>query len=226
VKAPDRDDLEALLAEQIAYYRARAPEYAANAMPEISQAEYDSAEREVLRAIERFDPRGDVLELACGPGEFTAEISRYASRLTAVDASPEMIALAAATVGAGEVRFIRADLFSWTPDRAYDCVFFGFWLSHVPLERFDSFWSLVRQSLKPGGRVLFIDDAFRTPEELIEGADSSTIKRTLNDGTAYRVVKVPHTPEGLVERLGGLGWDFEITRTAAGPFFWGAGSLR
>jgi hypothetical protein len=29
------------------------------------------------------------------------------------------------------------------PDRRYDVVFFGFWLSHVPLERFDAFWSMV-----------------------------------------------------------------------------------
>src|SRR6266511_3494592 len=29
-------------------------------------------------------------------------------------------------------RFIRADIFEWVPDRRYDVVFFGFWLSHVP----------------------------------------------------------------------------------------------
>jgi hypothetical protein len=33
------------------------------------------------------------------------------------------------------VRFICADLFAWSPERRYDVVFFGFWLSHVPLER-------------------------------------------------------------------------------------------
>jgi hypothetical protein len=29
---------------------------------------------------------------------------------------------------------------AWRPDRRYDVVFFGFWLSHVPLERFAAFW--------------------------------------------------------------------------------------
>ena len=108
---------------------------------------------------------------------------------------PEMLALARRQVPAGRVRFIEADLFGWEPDRRYDAVFFGFWLSHVPLERFADFWDLVARALKPGGRVAFVDDAFRTPDELIEGEESATIQRRLNDGTAFRAVKVPHTAD-------------------------------
>ena len=219
----DAPDLDALLAEQIAYYRALAPEYSRTVIPEISLAEHASAEREILNAIEDFAPRGDVLELACGPGTFTSVLARQADTLTAVDASPEMLALAAARPEADRVRFVQADLFSWAPEELYDVVFFGFWLSHVPLERFESFWSMVRVCLRPEGRVFVVDDAFRTADELIEGEESSTIRRTLNDGTNYRAVKVPHTPEGLVERLAALGWRFEVRR-AAGPFFWAAGT--
>lgn len=215
-------DLDALLAEQVAYYRARAPEYAETAMPEITRADHDSAAHEIREAIARFKPHGDVLELACGPGTFTSELAGYAKSLTAVDAAPEMLALAAAKPGTHEVRFIGADLFRWTPDRRYDCVFFAFWLSHVPLERFEQFWGLVADCLKPSGRVFFVDDAFRTPDELIEGEESSTIRRKLNDGTPFRAVKVAHTPEELTARLARLGWRFEIRRTA-GPFFYGAG---
>ena len=218
-----RSGLDSLLAEQIAYYRARAPEYADNAMPEISRAAQDSAANELRQALAGFRPRGDVLELACGPGTFTSELAGYADHLTAVDAAPEMIALAATKPGTDKVRFIEADLFAWSPDRRYDCVFFAFWLSHVPLERFASFWSMVRSCLKPSGRVFFVDDAFRTADELIEGERSSTIRRTLNDGTAYRAVKVPHTPDGLSRRLDELGWRFEIRRTA-GPFYYGSGT--
>ena len=103
-----------------------------------------------------------------------------------------------------------------------DVVFFGFWLSHVPLERFESFWSLVGRCLRPDGRVAFVDDAFRTPEELIEGERSSTILRRLGDGTEFRAVKVPHTAESLQRRIEQLGWRIEVTRLA-GPFFWGEG---
>jgi hypothetical protein len=118
---------------------------------------------------------------------------------------------------------IEADIFDWEPDRRYDVVFFGFWLSHVPLERFASFWSLVADCLRPGGRAFFVDDGYRTSEELVEGESSSTILRSLNDGTAHRAVKVPHRADELEERLTRVGWRVKVTPTA-GPFYWGAGS--
>jgi demethylmenaquinone methyltransferase/2-methoxy-6-polyprenyl-1,4-benzoquinol methylase len=134
-----------------------------------------------------------------------------------------MLAIARERVRDERVRFVGADLFEWRPDRRYDVVFFGFWLSHVPLERFAAFWELVDACLAPGGRVFFADDAYRTPEELVEGAESSTIHRRLRDGSTHRAVKVPHTPQELEARLTQLGWDITVA-SSAGPFFWGAGA--
>jgi demethylmenaquinone methyltransferase/2-methoxy-6-polyprenyl-1,4-benzoquinol methylase len=213
-----RDADERLLADQIAYYRAIANEYEGHALPE-------GGGLEVAAALDAFRPTGDVLELACGPGAWTEILLRHAASVTAVDAAPEMIARARARVGEGEtrVRFVQADLFAWRPDRRYDVVFFGFWLSHVPLDRFDPFWSFVGDCLGPGGRVFFVDDAHRTPDELIEGAASSTIQRRALDGTAYRAVKVPHQLAELEARLRRLGWDVAVKQTS-GLFYWGAGS--
>jgi trans-aconitate methyltransferase len=163
-----------------------------------------------------------VLELACGPGTGTAQLLRYAADVTAVDASAEMLAIASARVGKDRVRFVSADLFGWQPDRRYDVVFFGFWLSHVPPERFVSFWSLVADCLKPDGRVFFVDDWYRTADELIAGEQSVTIRRRLMDGTAYRIVKVPYRPAELERQLERIGWRIEV-RSTSGPFFWGAG---
>jgi 2-polyprenyl-3-methyl-5-hydroxy-6-metoxy-1,4-benzoquinol methylase len=211
------DDIEPLLAEQIDYYDAVATEYHDHAISAAGGGE------ELDAALDAFRPEGDVLELACGPGTWTEQLLRHAASVTAVDASATMIAIATARVGEQRVRFIHADLFSWRPERRYDVVFFGFWLSHVPLERFDSFWSLVADCLAPGGRVFFADDGYRTPDELIGGESSSTIQRRLNDGSAYRAVKVPHHAAELEQRLERLGWRIEVTQTA-GPFFWGAGA--
>jgi SAM-dependent methyltransferase len=210
------DGLGDLLAEQVAYYRARAPEYLGGALDLPGGAELEAA-------LHAFRPTGEVLELACGPGVWTPQLLRYGGRVTAVDAAPEMLAIAAERVGEqARVRFVCADLFEWRPDRRYDVVFFGFWLSHVPLERFAAFWALVDDCLAPGGRVFFADDAYRTPDELVEGAASSTIRRRLSDGTAYRAVKVPHTTRELEARLRRLGWDITVS-TAVGPWFWGEG---
>jgi SAM-dependent methyltransferase len=215
VSAPEGGELRRLLDEQVAYYRALAPDY-------LHQGLELPGGDEVIAALDAFRPTGRVLELACGPGVWTGHLLRHASEVTAVDASPEMLAIATARVGPERVRFVQADLFTWTPDRRYEMVFFGFWLSHVPAERFASFWSLVADCLEPGGRVFFADDAYRTPDELLEGPSSATIRRQLPDGTAYRLVKVPHQPADLERQLRQLGWQITVTSTA-GPFYWGAG---
>src|SRR4051794_11330988 len=79
---------------------------------------------EVEAALDRFVPSGDVLELACGPGSWTARLLRDARTVTAVDAAPEMLALARDRVADPRVKFVCADLFTWRPDRRYDVVFF------------------------------------------------------------------------------------------------------
>lgn len=210
--------LNELLDEQVSYYRAVAGEYEDHALP-------FSGGDELIAALDAFQPTGSVLELACGPGTWTPQLLRHATEVTAVDAAEEMIAIASAKVDTERVRFVSADLFAWRPDRRYDVVFFGFWLSHVPAERFASFWSMVADCLKPGGRVLFVDDFYRDADELVEGEASSTIERRLTDGTAYRIVKTSHRPEDLEARLAELGWRFGIHSTS-GPFVWGSGTIR
>jgi demethylmenaquinone methyltransferase/2-methoxy-6-polyprenyl-1,4-benzoquinol methylase len=167
-----------ILAEQLAYYRAAASEY-----------EYQGVDfgidlvglDELLTAIDAFRPTGDVLELACGTGVWTQHLVRFARTVTAVDGAPEMLARAQARDGNESVRFIEADLFAWRSDRRYDAVFFGFWLSHVPEEHFDSFWSLVDDCLRPGGQVFFCDDNYRAEAELIEGRSSPIVQRRTGD---------------------------------------------
>jgi trans-aconitate methyltransferase len=210
-----RETNDLLLEEQIAYYRAIAPEYESRELPGLGGGE-------VAVALDAFEPAGDVLELACGPGIWTDILLRHATSVTAIDASPEMLARAKARLGLGPVRFVQADLFSWRPDRRYDVVFFGFWLSHVPPERFEAFWSVVDACLESEGRVFFVDDAYRTPDELIEGEASSTVQRRIGDGAAYRLVKVPYQVSELAKRLATLGWQFTVTQTS-GTFYWGAG---
>jgi SAM-dependent methyltransferase len=210
------DTKDTLLAEQLAYYRALAHDYESLSIP-------GAGGDEVAAALEAFRPKGDVLELACGPGMWTELMLRHARSVTAVDAAHEMLARAKARVGEERVRFVQADLFSWRSERRYDVVFFGFWLSHVPRDRFEAFWSFVDDCLEPDGRVFFVDDAFRPPEELIEGESSSTIQRRLSNGAAYRVVKVPYQLHELEAQLAALGWQVALTQTS-GMFYWGAGS--
>src|SRR6185437_9514854 len=75
-----------------------------------------------------------------------------ADRVVAVDANAETLALNTA-----DAELVRADVFEWESAERFDLVFFSFWLSHVPEERFDAFWKRVRAALVPGGRIFLVD---------------------------------------------------------------------
>jgi demethylmenaquinone methyltransferase/2-methoxy-6-polyprenyl-1,4-benzoquinol methylase len=225
---------DALLQEQIDYYRARAGEYDEWFLrqgrydhgPELNQQWFDEA-AQVANALAAFAPTGQVLELACGTGLWTQHLARHAASITAVDSSPEVIEINRQRAGKETVEYIQADLFSWQPTRQYDSVFFSFWLSHVPPERFASFWNLVRSSLAPGGRVFFIDSLYSETSTAnnhqLAGETATTLSRKLNDGREFSIVKVFYRPETLAAKLAGLGWQIQIT-TTPNYFLYGFGA--
>ena len=213
------DELERLLDEQSTYYRDRAPEYD---LWWRREGMYDGgedfnrswhAEIDELRGVlARFGPRGDVLELAAGTGGWTVELAPHADRITAVDQSPEALAINREKLAgtAADITYVEADLFEWRPDRRYDVVFFSFWLSHVPPSRFDGFWDMVGEVLAPGGRVFLIDN-LQPPSTPVERPGVSL--RRLSDGREYRIVKVYWTAEELRARLAQRGWRIDGGRT-------------
>ncbi len=220
---------DVLLTEQLDYYRARAGEYDRwwNREGRFDRgAEANTrwfAEAASLEGVvERFDPRGDVLELACGTGLWTRHLVDYAGTLTAVDGSAEVLAINRARVGDARVDYRQVDIFTWTPPPAgYDVCVFSFWLSHVPEQRFAAFWEMVRGALRPRGRVLFIDsartDRSTAADHRLPDADESTMTRRLDDGREFRIVKRFYEPRALEAQLAALGWSFQVAGT--GEFF-------
>jgi demethylmenaquinone methyltransferase/2-methoxy-6-polyprenyl-1,4-benzoquinol methylase len=182
--------------------------------------------REIARAlIDEFHPSGDALELACGPGMFTRELARHARSVTAVDASVQMLARNRAEVADSRINYIQGDVFAWAPDRVYDTVFFGFWLSHVPPTAFEQFWTLVRECLSPGGRVAFVDEDDRGAafEDVRLVGGVPTARRTLSDGRQFDIVKAYWDPADLRTRLAELRFDIQIRRVGE-TFMYGVGA--
>ena len=210
------DDVEALLAEQLAYYRAHAPDY------DIAYPGNDWDQ-----SIEELPIAGDVLELACGTGHWTPLLAARARSVTALDAAPEALALARQRVRGLPVKFIQTDVFAWEPPRRYDTVFFAFWLTHVPPSRFADFWSMVGAALARDGRVCFLDDASqaRASERELANQATPTVWRPLRDGSEHRVVKVYYSPGELATRLAELGWSAEVRETST-PLLVGTARLR
>jgi SAM-dependent methyltransferase len=93
-------DEEQLLSQQVKYYRERAAEYDEWFL---RQGRYDQGPEHraewfreigvIEAALREAVPRGEVLELACGTGLWTRHLAERHSRIVAVDASPEVVAI-------------------------------------------------------------------------------------------------------------------------------------
>src|SRR5690349_19380036 len=134
---------EEILREQQVYYRERAAEYdqwwervGRYDRGEAENAVWFAEQDEVRAAFMGADWSGDVLELAGGTGIWTASLARHARHVTVLDGAPEMIAINQQRMrdhGWEErVSYQQVDLFEWQPEREYDAVFMGYFLSHIP----------------------------------------------------------------------------------------------
>jgi SAM-dependent methyltransferase len=125
-----------------------------------------------LAMLDRLDPpRGAAcLDVACGTGFLTAELSRRTGRAaTGLDASAGMLAAARAARGE-ECRFVWADAADYLaalPPRSVDVVTCGWALGYTrPI-------AVVRQIarvLRPGGRVGIIDNTLMSLREVLWAA--------------------------------------------------------
>ena len=222
---------ERIVDEQVAYYRARAPEYDEwferrgryDRGPEWNRLWF--AEVETLRREVEALPRCETaLEVACGTGNWTGRLCAVAGHVTAVDASPEVIEINRSKTRCDRVTYVRADLFQWRPDGVFDLVFLAYWLSHVPPEKLDTFLETVRGALGPGGRVFAIDTL---PDSEAGAMDQGPKRpertwehRKLNDGREFTVVKVYYTREQVEAVFARHGMRAQVSTT--GRFFWHA----
>lgn len=250
---PDSTRVDELLASQIDYYRAHAPRYddwwsgtGKHDHGDRFRRSWESEIAMLRTALTARAPLGDVLEFAGGTGRWTTELVPLSDSVTVVDAAPEAVAISREKIRSEKVSWVIDDIFGHAPVRRYDTVFFSFWLSHVPSERFDQFWARVDDCLTPGGHVLFIDNAHpslsndvpelaglraASTETSLAGIDSRTdletgiASRLAADGATYDLVKIWRTAEELQTQLAALGWDVEVV-TTEWAFIFGHGQKR
>jgi demethylmenaquinone methyltransferase/2-methoxy-6-polyprenyl-1,4-benzoquinol methylase len=185
-----------LLAEQAAYYAARAPEYDATAYT----ADAERADTRIAAVLDGLRPFGNVLEVACGTGRWTASLARRAASVLAVDAAEPALAIAGARLdGLANVTLDCADVWDWDPaPRLFDEVVMAFWLSHVPRSLWHGFLRRCAGWARPGGRIVVIDEhQDDLGNETWVDRDREIVRRTLRDGSTYRIVKAYVQPDRL-----------------------------
>ncbi len=216
-----------VLGEMKAYYAARAPEYddwwfrrGRYDLGDEENARWAAEAAEVESALDALRPFGSVVELAAGTGLWTRHLVEGSTRVLALDASAETLAINRERTG-GRAEYRVADLFAWDPEERFDLCVFGFWLSHVPEARFDAFWDTVRRA---SGRFFLVDSAAGDPAHLWESGGELEVRR-LSDGREFEIVKRRWSPDGLAERLAPLGWEVDLRTSSGGSFVYGSGRI-
>jgi ubiquinone/menaquinone biosynthesis C-methylase UbiE len=149
----------------------------------------------------------NVLELACGTGNWTEVLAKRAGAVLAVDSSPAALRIAQKKLGAyRNVTFKQADAFELTGVTGpFDTAFAADWYSHIPKSIVPSFLNALHKVVKTGCVVILLDMAGR--EELhkeIIGFDEEgncISRRTLPDGSVFEVIKNFPTRDELRESL-------------------------
>jgi ubiquinone/menaquinone biosynthesis C-methylase UbiE len=212
---------DAILREQMRYYRERAPEYDSSILGEDDASADPQAQefRALPQIIARLTPCEQALELACGTGMWTRHVLEVARNILAVDASPEMIALNRAKVADARVRYQVVDLFAWEPENPVDLAFAAFWCSHVPPERLAPMLTMLRRAVRPGGQLCIIDEPNSSPARPPAAEPAWRELRALRDGRRFQIVKVYYPPEQLTARCAQAG--FAQATCIPGTYFFG-----
>jgi ubiquinone/menaquinone biosynthesis C-methylase UbiE len=112
-------------------------------------------ERRIARLLLGLGPGDGVLDVACGPGNFTREFARAvgdAGLAVGIDASPTMLARAVRDTGAADVAYVRGDAVALPfRDESFDavCCFAALHLFADPFTALDH----MTRVLTTGGRI-------------------------------------------------------------------------
>jgi len=194
--------------------------------------------------LTEFIPAGSaVLELGCGTGYFTKEIIKTGAKVTAIDISPDLLAVARKELGAPNVVFMEENAYRMTfPDNHFDYIIGSSVLHHPDIPKA---LSEIFRMLKPGGRIAFTEPNMMNPQIAVQ-KNVPYVKRKLGDSpdeTAFfrwRLSKLlrsygfvdiairpfdflhPATPVKMIPLISGIGLSIEkcpIIKEISGSLF-------
>lgn len=174
-----------------AYYARRAAEY---------ERIYDKPERQADLARMRTDIPAlfagkRVLEIACGTGWWTPLIAARAESVVALDFADETLAIAKTkNYPCNNVRFQQGDAYALPAfAKKFNGCYGGFWWSHIPLSRIQSFLTGLVKHLEPGALIAFMDNRYvegsSTPISRKDAEGNTYQARRLGDGSSHEVLK-------------------------------------
>ncbi len=202
------------LAEMERYYTDRVPWHDGYMGYEGNEAMEDLLAPIIEHLEDRIAGR-DVLEVACGSGNWTQVLSSRARSVTATDLIPGYLELARGkSYPKGNVVFQVADAYVLeTIDGCHDAGFASDWWSHIPRSMYDAFLVSLHGRLAPGSYVVLVDmlrtDSFDLAYHRTDTEGNEIHLRTLPNGESYSVIKNFPEEEELLGWLEGWARDIE-----------------
>lgn len=204
--------------DPIAYYAARAATY---------ETIYDRPERQEEQALLQGKVAAlmeghDVLEIACGTGYWTRQLAAVANSVTALDATPAMLALAQERqqllAEPGNVTFVEGDAYDLPPQslqQSPGACFAAFWWSHVPRQNQAAWLNGLQKKLGKDTLLVLIDNSYlegsSTPIAHTD-AHGNTYQIRALEGERYDILKNFPTDSTLRKRFGDHAREIRMTR--------------
>lgn len=99
--------------------------------------------------------RAKILDVGCGPGEFTGYIMKKEFDVEGIDLSGEMLKIAKAKVPDGKFKLMDMRKLDY-PDSTFDGLLVAYSLIHIPSNEIPATLSGLSRVLKPGGKILIL----------------------------------------------------------------------
>jgi ubiquinone/menaquinone biosynthesis C-methylase UbiE len=205
---------EDIILDMNEYYSARAPEHDALMGYRSNQAMEELLAR-IIKLVEPCIKGRNVLEIACGTGNWTQVLSKRAECVIAIDVNKSVIDIARdKTYENNNVEFRIADAYTLDGITGeFNAGFAADWLSHCPRSMIPRFLKALHSKLLPGSNVVFLDimncEAFEKETVYYDDDNNRVSIRTTRDGKEFHVIKNFPTEDELRGYLKGAGRDVE-----------------
>ncbi|MDP9415626.1 MAG: class I SAM-dependent methyltransferase [Pseudomonadota bacterium] len=175
------------------YYQARAP-WHDDYMSYTSNPDMESLLAPLIADIAPYIVGRDVLEIACGTGNWTQVLAQRAHSVLATDGSADMLTHARTKSYDGNVTLALADAYTLdTVQDTYSAAFAADWWSHIPKSAIPLFLHTLHEKLRPSASVLFLDMTYQDYPEFTayryDSEGNGITKRGLPNGEEFDVIK-------------------------------------
>jgi len=204
---------KALIEQMNAYYKLHAPLHD-GCMNYTGNAKMEKLLAPIIGCCEEYVTDKNILEIACGTGNWTQVLAKRARSVLATDVNETVLEIARTkSYSSDKIEFQVADAYSLnTIDGTFNAAFAADWWSHIPKSAISVFLKSLHGKLCPGARVIIIDMSFRdifARDYYLDEEGNAIYKRRLSNRQEFEVVKNFPTEKELIDIFYGIANDIE-----------------